>query len=383
MVEVKEFLAFVAEEFKVSVSELSLETTYESIPAWDSMAQLRLVMAIQARYGVEIPFSEVTNVNSLWEFWRRINALAVKKVIAVDLDGTLWDGVVGEDGLENIRPKIDFLRELKRLKERGILLTILSKNNLEEALAGIASLGVLTIDDFVAFRINWQSKAENLSSIAAELNLGIDAFVFVDDNPAERLAMNAAHPEVAIVEEPLCIEAYFPKGEVTAEDRVKTAQYQAEAKRRDYLGDLRIWTEVHPLRDDEIARVAQLSQKANQFNVCTHRYSASDLLAERDRCIWTLHTGDRFGDQGLVAFVIIEKDEVVDFVMSCRVAGRGIEERFWSAIESELVARGCARILAAWRRTAKNAPVENLFERLGFKVIGESEEEKRYERILG
>lgn len=383
MVEVKEFLAFVAEEFKVSVSELSLETTYESIPAWDSMAQLRLVMAIQARYGVEIPFSEVTNVNSLWEFWRRINALAVKKVIAVDLDGTLWDGVVGEDGLENIRPKIDFLRELKRLKERGILLTILSKNNLEEALAGIAGLGVLTIDDFVALRINWQSKAENLSSIAAELNLGIDAFVFVDDNPAERLAMNAAHPEVAIVEEPLCIEAYFPKGEVTAEDRVKTAQYQAEAKRRDYLGDLRIWTEVHPLRDDEIARVAQLSQKANQFNVCTHRYSASDLLAERDRCIWTLHTGDRFGDQGLVAFVIIEKDEVVDFVMSCRVAGRGIEERFWSAIESELVARGCARILAAWRRTAKNAPVENLFERLGFKVIGESEEEKRYERILG
>lgn len=383
MVEVKEFLAFVAEEFKVSVSELSLETTYESIPAWDSMAQLRLVMAIQSRYGVEIPFSEVTNVNSLWEFWRRINALAVKKVIAVDLDGTLWDGVVGEDGLENIRPKIDFLRELKQLKERGILLTILSKNNLEEALAGIASLGVLTIDDFVALRINWQSKAENLSSIAAELNLGIDAFVFVDDNPAERLAMNAAHPEVAIVEEPLCIEAYFPKGEVTAEDRVKTAQYQAEAKRRDYLGDLRIWTEVHPLRDDEIARVAQLSQKANQFNVCTHRYSASDLLAERDRCIWTLHTGDRFGDQGLVAFVIIEKDEVVDFVMSCRVAGRGIEERFWSAIESELVARGCTRILAAWRRTAKNAPVENLFERLGFKVIGESEEEKRYERILG
>lgn len=383
MVEVKEFLAFVAEEFKVSVSELSLETTYESIPAWDSMAQLRLVMAIQSRYGVEIPFSEVTNVNSLWEFWRRINALAVKKVIAVDLDGTLWDGVVGEDGLENIRPKIDFLRELKQLKERGILLTILSKNNLEEALAGIASLGVLSIDDFVAIRINWQSKAENLSSIAAELNLGIDAFVFVDDNPAERLAMNAAHPEVAIVEEPLCIEAYFPKGEVTAEDRVKTAQYQAEAKRRDYLGDLRIWTEVHPLRDDEIARVAQLSQKANQFNVCTHRYSASDLLAERDRCIWTLHTGDRFGDQGLVAFVIIEKDEVVDFVMSCRVAGRGIEERFWSAIESELVARGCARILAAWRRTAKNAPVENLFERLGFKVIGESEEEKRYERILG
>lgn len=383
MVEVKEFLAFVAEEFKVSVSELSLETTYESIPAWDSMAQLRLVMAIQSRYGVEIPFSEVTNVNSLWEFWRRINALAVKKVIAVDLDGTLWDGVVGEDGLENIRPKIDFLRELKRLKERGILLTILSKNNLEEALAGIAGLGILTIDDFVALRINWQSKAENLSSIAAELNLGIDAFVFVDDNPAERLAMNAAHPEVAIVEEPLCIEAYFPKGEVTAEDRVKTAQYQAEAKRRDYLGDLRIWTEVHLLRDDEIARVAQLSQKANQFNVCTHRYSASDLLAERDRCIWTLHTGDRFGDQGLVAFVIIEKDEVVDFVMSCRVAGRGIEERFWSAIESELVARGCARILAAWRRTAKNAPVENLFERLGFKVIGESEEEKRYERILG
>ena len=111
---------------------MSFETTYSSIPEWDSIAQLRLVTEVAAEFGVEIPFAEVTNVTSLWEFWRRINGGAVKKVIAVDLDNTLWDGVVGEDGVEGIRPRVEFQRELKALKDRGILLVALSKNNFSD-----------------------------------------------------------------------------------------------------------------------------------------------------------------------------------------------------------------------------------------------------------
>ena len=116
----------------VPAETLSLETTYGSIPEWDSMAQLRIVMEVAAKYGVEIPFAEVTNVTSLWEFWRRINGAPVKKVVAVDLDNTLWDGVVGEDGVEGIRHRVEFQRELKSLKERGVLLVALSKNNFSD-----------------------------------------------------------------------------------------------------------------------------------------------------------------------------------------------------------------------------------------------------------
>ena len=121
----REFLDFAAGILGVPAERVSLETTYSSIPEWDSIAQLRLVMEVASKFGVEIPFAEVTNVTSLWEFWRRINGVAVKKVVAVDLDNTLWDGVVGEDGVADIRPKVEFQRELRALKDRGVLLVAL------------------------------------------------------------------------------------------------------------------------------------------------------------------------------------------------------------------------------------------------------------------
>ena len=129
---VKEFLEFAAGILGVPAEKLSLETTYGSIPEWDSMAQLRLVTEIAAKYKVEIPFAEVVNVTSLWEFLRCLNGGAVKKVVAVDLDNTLWDGVIGEDGLAGIRAKPAFERELKALKDRGVLLVALSKNNFSD-----------------------------------------------------------------------------------------------------------------------------------------------------------------------------------------------------------------------------------------------------------
>ena len=392
MVAADEFIDFAAGVFGVPPETLSLETTYGSIPAWDSMAQLRLVMDVAAKYGVEIPFAEVVTVTSLWEFLRRINGGAVKKVVAVDLDNTLWDGVIGEDDVEGIRPREDFQRELKTLKERGVLLVALSKNNEEDGLLGLSRQPVLKPDDFVALKIDWSAKAENLAQVAADLNLGTEAFVFVDDNPAERLEMSARLPEVMVASFPPRLAAYFPERPLTAEDRRKTEEYQAEAKRRVYLagkGEIDIWTalgielDVHVLRDAEVARVAQLSQKANQFNVCTHRHTEEDVRRLADEgLVVTAHAKDRFGDQGLVAFVIVRGEEILDWVMSCRVTGRGIEERVEAEVERLMAARGAARLTATWRASGKNVPVKDLFDRFGFALVSEAEDEKRYIRDL-
>ena len=397
----QDFFAAVADVFGVPPSRLSFETTFASIPEWDSMAHLRLVMDAQSRWGAEIPFAEVTDVTSLWELYRRVNGLSPKKAVVLDLDGTLWDGVVGEDGVDALRPKTAFLAELKALQERGVLLAVCSKNNEEDARAafGAGLLAPLAADDFVAAKIDWREKADGVLELARELNFGLDAFVFVDDNPAERLAMAARLPEVAVAAFPPMLAAFFPAGgAVTAEDRRKTEEYREEAARRTFLAGKAIskdelwaalgcWLDVHRLRPEEAARVAQLSQKANQFSVCTNRYGEAEVSAmgrgEGGREVFVARAGDRFGDQGLVAFVVVaEGGELLDFTMSCRVAGRGLEERVAEAVFRELRARGVRELRATWRRTAKNAPVRDLFERLGFACVRETPDERRYERKL-
>ena len=405
----QEFLEFAAGILGVPAEKLSLETTYGSIPEWDSIAQLRLVMEIAAKYKVEIPFAEVVNVTSLWEFLRRINGGAVKKVVAVDLDNTLWDGVIGEDGLAGIRAKPAFERALKELKDRGVLLVALSKNNFSDVewffgernstqRHGGTEAGVLSRDDFVTWRINWDCKAENLVQVAEELNLGVDAFVFVDDNPAERLEMQAKLPEVTVAAFPPNLSAYFPPREITEEDRHKTEEYRAEAERRRCLAGMRdemrevreevfrelgVEVEIHPLLEDEVRRVAQLSQKANQFNVCTNRYSEDEVrMLAKDGLVVTAHAKDKFGDQGLVAYVVARGTAIVDWVMSCRTMGRGIEERVEAEVERLLKAQGVEQITARWRETGRNAPVKDLFERFGFVLESFTESEKAYSKRL-
>ena len=398
MVSEREFLEFAAGVLGISAEKLSLETTYGSIPEWDSMAQLRLVTEIAAKYKVEVPFAEVVNVTSLWEFWRRINGGAVKKVVAIDLDNTLWDGVIGEDGLAGIRAKPAFERELKEFKDRGVLLVALSKNNLEDGLKGLGCLEVLRKDDFIAWRINWDCKAENLVQVAEELNLGVDSFVFVDDNPAERLEMQAKLPEVTVAAFPPNLDAYFPPREITEEDRHKTEEYRAEAERRRCLAGMRdemrevreevfrelgVEVEVHPLLDGEVKRVAQLSQKANQFNVCTNRYSEDEIRTlAKEGLVVTAHAKDKFGDQGLVAYVIVSGAEIVDWVMSCRTMGRGVEERVEAEVERLVAARGVERITARWCASGRNAPVKELFERFGFKLEQNLDSGKLYSKCL-
>ena len=318
-----------------------------------------------------------------------------KKVLAVDLDNTLWKGVVGEDGVDGVVPDVAFQRQLKELKERGILLVALSKNNAEdvEPIWDDQRM-VLRKDDFVRLCVDWNDKAENLAKAAAELNLGVDSFVFVDDRPTERMKMRAAQPAVAVADFPPQLDVFFPRWALTEEDRRKTEMYRAEARRKelaaglsvdDYLAELKIWAKVHPVRADEIPRVAQLSQKTNQFNVCTNRYSESDVArfaADPDRLIVSVHAGDRFGDSGLVAFVLAavrgDEAEIVDWVMSCRVMNKRLEFAVEDEVERLLARRGVRTLKAVWRKTPKNAPVADLFDRFGFAAVGADAEAKTY-----
>ena len=322
-----------------------------------------------------------------------------KKAVAVDLDNTLWKGVIGEDGATGIVPDAEFQDKLLALKRRGILLVALSKNNPEDVRPVWADARmVLKESDFVAQRIDWNEKADNLVRVAAELNIGTDAFVFVDDNPAERAEMRARCPEVTVADFPPQLDVFFPPFELLAEDRRKTEMYQAEAKRRnlaaglsveDYLKELRIRTDIHPATAAEVPRIAQLSQKSNQFNVCTNRYAeevVSDFLSDPSRIVLTVHASDRFGDQGLISFVHIRISgtgaEIVDWVMSCRAMNRRIEFTVFDELKKILSSRGIGTLKARWTKTAKNAPVADLFDKLGFEREETDDDARRYRMNL-
>ena len=323
----------------------------------------------------------------------------VKKVLALDLDNTLWKGVVSEDGVDAIVPNVLLQRKALLLKECGVVLVALSKNNPEDVAPALRDARMLLHeDDFAAMRVNWDAKSLNLSDVARELNVGIDSFVFVDDNPGNRAEMRASLPEVTITPFPPDLSLYFHSAALTDEDRMRTAHYKAESLRRkeasrlsldDYLRSLDIKNEIHLIRDEEVARVAQLAQKTNQFNVCTNRWTEDDIrvfAADSRHAIFTLHSSDRFGDLGLVAFVhaTIDGDaaEIIDWVMSCRAMNRRIEFTMEDEVERALALCGVNKISATWKRTAKNNPVENLFDSFGFELVESKPELRHYKRLI-
>ena len=222
--------------------------------------------------------------------------------------------------------------------------------------------------------------------------------MFVDDNPGNRAEMRASLPEVTITPFPPDLSLYFHSAVLTDEDRMRTAHYKAESLRRkeasrlsldDYLRSLDIKNEIHLIHEEEFARVAQLAQKTNQFNVCTNRWTEDDVrsfAADSRHAIFTLHSSDRFGDLGLVAFVhaTIDGDaaEIVDWVMSCRAMNRRIEFVMEDEVERALASRGVKKISAAWKRTSKNNPVENLFDSFGFELVESTPELRRYKRLI-
>ena len=340
---------------------------------------------------------------------------AKKKCLAVDLDNTLWGGVIGEDGVSGIQLSghkegarfKDTQRILKKMKDQGVMLAILSKNNREDVEPVYSHPDmILQHEDFVAEVINWEPKCVNIRQLAKDLNIGLDAFVFLDDNPAEREQMKAECPEVTVIDFPkdtallpaVVAQAYddwFLSLEVTGEDTKKTAMYRAETQRKaemnasasveDFLKKLEMTMRIHRMTGEEEKRVVQLVNKTNQFNVTTKRYAEEEIhrFAEDDQSdVVTVHMSDKYGDQGLVSVLILkysgEEAEIDTFLMSCRVMGRGAETEILARIKPTLETRNIRSLRAAYIRTAKNAPVKDLYEKLGFETLTATEEEKHY-----
>ena len=337
-----------------------------------------------------------------------------KKLIVLDLDNTLWGGVIGEDGVEGIELSdhkegqrfYDFQRQLLEMKKRGVVLAIDSKNNEEDADSAIRRHPAMLLreDDFVARRINWENKAANLKSIAKELNLTQGGILFVDDNPVERAVVSGECPEVTVPEFPEdssgllgfaeeLWKTYFRPLRVLDEDRKKTQMYRSEAMRRqeeseslnleDYIAKLHMRADIHPMRPEELERTAQLCGKTNQFNLTTKRYTQAEIAqmaASEDHRVYVVHAGDKYGDSGLISVVILAREDrdvrIDSFLMSCRVMGRNLENIIINELAASL--RDADRLIGEFKPTAKNAPVRQLYDRLGFTLIRETEQGKRY-----
>lgn len=330
-----------------------------------------------------------------------------KKVLLLDLDNTLWGGVIGEDGASGIKlgqsglgaAYRDFQKRLKELRERGTLLAIVSKNNHEDVMEVLNNHPdmILRADDFAIIKANWLPKAENIIEIANELNLGADSFVFVDDNPVEREAVKIALPEIAVPDFPAhpallpefgrsIGKKYFTALSISEEDLFKTRAYQAESRRKneaknfinlaDFLKSLDMRLTVREVQKGDIPRAAQLAQKTNQFNLTTRRYTEKDIGQMLTDSIWKLFKAsleDKYGDFGVIALCFAKIDNkkanLDTFLMSCRAMGRGVEEAFLASIENHLRGMGVKEIYGQYIPTRKNKPVENFFPEHGYRLL--------------
>ncbi len=341
-----------------------------------------------------------------------------KKVLAIDLDNTIWGGVVGETGPLGVELSDEHLglaykdvqRVIKKMVNAGVVLCVISKNNFDDAIEVFKTNPsmVLKESDIACFKANWNRKDQNLAEIAKELNLGIDSFVFLDDSPTERALVSEMHPSVEVIDFPSDVtelpsilrdvyEKSFKQLVLTEEDRVKTKQYLANAERAqlelqsdnfaDYLNGLDIYIEPVDI-DEHIERIAQLVGKTNQFNLTTKRYSQAEIeaMAHNPKFeVYAFNVSDRFGDNGLTAVLIIDLNStpVIDtFLMSCRIMGREIEVALIDYIESLLQSRGFDMVDGLYSPTPKNKPVEHLYESLGYSPVECEEGESRFRMYL-
>jgi FkbH-like protein len=336
-----------------------------------------------------------------------------RKCLVLDLDNTLWGGVIGDDGLDGIvlgegsalgEAHLALQRFAKLLKERGIILAVCSKNDL-----GVAELAfrdhpemALRRSDIAAFVANWTDKAENLRAIAQQLNIGLDSLVFVDDNPVERARVRESLPMVAVPELPSdaanyvrCIAdaGYFEAVSFTDEDRDRAGQYAANAERETlrtasqgiepFLRGLDMRMEFGPVAPVDLARTTQLINKTNQFNTTTRRYTAEDVAkfaSSPENLALQFRLVDRFGDNGLVSVMVMRPVvggpdvlEIDTWVMSCRVFGRELEFEVMNVAVEFARSRGVRELRADYIPTEKNGIVSDLFGRLGFSSRPESD----------
>lgn len=330
-----------------------------------------------------------------------------RKCLVLDLDNTLWGGVIGEDGLGGIRigdgavgEAYTALQEhVLELKRKGVVLAVASKNDDADAREPFERHPDmrLQLDDFAVFIANWDDKPSTIREIAARLNLGLDSLVFVDDSPAEREIVRQSLPDVDVIELPVDPSAYrralsdypfFETASLTAEDVERTAQYRANAEIsrmqegstniEDFWRSLRMVAYVAPFDDVNLPRIAQLVGKTNQFNLTGRRRDAAELriLVESPKVVHLyLRLRDRFADHGLVSVLIAERNgealEIDTWLMSCRVIGRTVENELLSQLCERAMELGCSKLRGVYIPSEKNGVVRDLYSKLGFELVGE------------
>lgn len=334
---------------------------------------------------------------------------ASKKCLVLDLDNTLWGGVIGDDGLEKIQIGKEtalaeayaaFQEYCFALRNRGVLLAVCSKNNEEVARSGFAHpSSILKLEHFSAFRANWDAKHDNLQSIALELNLGLDSFVLVDDNPAERALVAAQLPEVTVPDVgedvalyPSIIQAgrYFESLSLSAEDFSRAELYGKNVLRSaaqlrfsnygEYLDSLEMTAEIEPFKALYLDRITQLINKTNQFNLTTKRYTLAEIETIAGSPEYIALYGklkDTFGDNGLISAIIGHQrgpDIRIDlWIMSCRVLKREMELAMLDALVEACRKRGIARLVGSYLPTPKNGLVADHYKMLGFSLMADEE----------
>lgn len=321
-----------------------------------------------------------------------------KKCLVLDLDNTLWEGIAGEDELKNIKPRKKFQEHILELYKKGILLVINSKNNFEDAMEVIENHPgmVLRRNHFAAYRINWQDKALNMAELTSELNLGLESFVFVDDDPLERDIVKNSFPEIAVLPPDMFLDyAGFSSFVLTEEDLKRGDMYLQENKRKefqksfrtteDFLREIKLEISVKESSREIIPRISQLTQKTNQFNLTTRRYDENDInsFLSAGGKVWGIEVRDSFGDYGLTGVCMIQSLDnqwkIDNFLLSCRILGRGIEKAFMGYVVGEAKRAGVEKIIAEFIRTPKNKPCESFLDNAGFSQVGNSENSICYE----
>ena len=359
-------------------------------------------------YTTKIPYTSGVFKNAARYIAQCINGIEGKsrRLIILDLDNTLWGGVVGESGWGGLRlgghdhigeAFKDFQLALKSLSNKGVQLAISSKNDEVIAMDAIENHPemILKKNDFAGWRINWQDKALNISDLASELNLGLDSMVFIDDNPSERIRVGEALPGIIVPEWPSdpanFVDAlgslnYFENTSISSEDRQRTMMYVSERDRRDTkveVGNIEVWLKklrtklcATTVERNNISRVAQLLNKTNQLNLSTRRMSENEIiewLAKENRSMLTVALKDIYGDMGLIGIVSVEVlgdcGRLVDFVLSCRAIGRRVEDTLIYLACDELISLGAKSMDVFYLPTNRNGLTLEVLEKSNLERV--------------
>jgi FkbH-like protein len=377
-------------------------------------------MSPQMMSMARIPFSEAF----LAMLARRIVSHIVatkglaRKCLVLDCDNTLWGGIIGEDGLDGIhighdspgREYLDFQKAIIELYEQGVILAINSKNNYDDVMQALNKHPHMLLREkhFASIMVNWDPKPQNMQKIAEQINIGLDSIVFIDDNPAERELMRQSLPQVETLEMPadpslfartLRETGFFTRTYLTEEDKNRGQIYAAQRKRdqfqqscatlEDFLKSLEMVVSIHTAGKEDIKRTAQLTQRTNQFNLTTRRYTEADIAAMAQNPNWRIYVlglKDKFGDNGTVGLALVEiqpKQWRIDtFLMSCRVIGRQVEDSLVDRICRDAAKAGCTSISAEYIPTAKNNLVAGFWGKMGFEKENADTRQVRYSRQL-